>query len=166
MREADPFGDPRAGRRVVRAWSDARARHNLQRSGCRRFLHWLLGPLGSFPRLRQLLHHFVLLYAGVILFSAAELIVGLMLMAGLYTRAAALVSIAVTPAIPTVPSCATQQFTATGTYTDGSTQIITTTVQWSSDTLAVATISNDPSTAIVASPPNAAARSSTKLTPS
>ena len=55
---------------------------------------------------------------------------------------AVLVSIAVTPAIPTIPLGATQAFTATGTYTDGSTQNITGTVQWSSDTPAVGTISN------------------------
>jgi hypothetical protein len=55
---------------------------------------------------------------------------------------AVLVSIAVTPAIPTIPLGTTQQFTATGTYTDGSTQNITDTVEWSSDTSTVATISN------------------------
>ena len=55
---------------------------------------------------------------------------------------AVLVSIAVTPAIPTIPLGTTQPFTATGSYTDGSTQNITGTVQWSSDTLTVATISN------------------------
>jgi Bacterial Ig-like domain (group 2)/Abnormal spindle-like microcephaly-assoc'd, ASPM-SPD-2-Hydin len=55
---------------------------------------------------------------------------------------AALVSIAVTPVIPSIPLGNTQQFTATGTFTDGSTQDLTTTVQWSSDTLTVATISN------------------------
>ncbi|MGA2740107.1 MAG: Ig-like domain-containing protein [Bryobacteraceae bacterium] len=55
---------------------------------------------------------------------------------------AILVSIAVTPAIPTIPLGTTQQFTATGTYTDGSMQNITDTVQWSSDTATVAMISN------------------------
>lgn len=55
---------------------------------------------------------------------------------------AVLVSIAITPAIPTIPLGTTEQFTATGTYTDGSTQNITGTVQWSSGTPAVATISN------------------------
>jgi uncharacterized protein YjdB len=55
---------------------------------------------------------------------------------------ALLVSIAVTPAVPTIPLGTTQPFTATGTYTDGSTQSITGTVQWSSDTPTVATISN------------------------
>jgi len=55
---------------------------------------------------------------------------------------AAVVSIAVTPAIPTLPLGTTQQFTATGTFTDGSTQNITQTVQWSSATAGIATISN------------------------
>jgi hypothetical protein len=56
--------------------------------------------------------------------------------------AAVLVSIVVTPAIPVIPLGTTEQFTATGTYTDGSTQNITGTVQWSSDTPGAATISN------------------------
>jgi uncharacterized protein YjdB len=55
---------------------------------------------------------------------------------------AVLLSIAVTPAIPTIPLGTTEQFTATGTYTDGSTQNITSTVEWSSGTPLVATISN------------------------
>src|ERR1039457_1519030 len=55
---------------------------------------------------------------------------------------AALVSIAVTPALPNIPRGAQQQFTATGTFTDGSTQDITATVQWSSASPTVATISN------------------------
>jgi uncharacterized protein YjdB len=55
---------------------------------------------------------------------------------------AVLVSIAITPAVPTISLGTTLQFTATGTYTDGSTQNITDTVQWSSDTPTVATISN------------------------
>ena len=55
---------------------------------------------------------------------------------------AALVSIAVTPAIPAIPLGRTQQFSATGTFTDGTIQDVTTTVQWSSDTPGTATISN------------------------
>ena len=51
-----------------------------------------------------------------------------------------LTSIAVTPANPTVLTGATQQFTATGTYSDGSTQNITSQVSWNSSTSAVATI--------------------------
>ena len=49
-------------------------------------------------------------------------------------------SIAVTPASPTIAPKSTQQFTATGTYSDGSTQNITTTVSWISATKTVATI--------------------------
>ncbi len=55
---------------------------------------------------------------------------------------ATLVSIAITPAIPAIPLGTTVQFSATGTFTDGSTQNVTDTVQWSSDTTSVATISN------------------------
>jgi len=55
---------------------------------------------------------------------------------------AALVSLAITPAIPAIPLGTTQQFAATGTFTDGSTQDLTPTVQWGSDNSAVATISN------------------------
>ena len=53
-----------------------------------------------------------------------------------------LMSIAVTPANPTIPTGGTQQFTATGTYSDQSTQNITTQVTWSSSNTSVATISN------------------------
>jgi trimeric autotransporter adhesin len=56
---------------------------------------------------------------------------------------AALVSIALTPAIQTIPLGATQQLTATGTFTDGSTQTINSSVQWISSDGTVATISND-----------------------
>jgi hypothetical protein len=59
---------------------------------------------------------------------------------------ATLVSIAVTPAIPVIPVGGTQPFIATGTYTDGSAQNITDTVQWNSDTTTVATISNQTGT--------------------
>ncbi len=55
---------------------------------------------------------------------------------------ATLVSIAVTPAIPVIALGTTKQFSATGTFTDGSTQDITATVQWSSDNTGAATISN------------------------
>jgi uncharacterized protein YjdB len=55
---------------------------------------------------------------------------------------AVLVSIAVTPAIPVIPLGVTQQFTATGTFTDGSMQDLTQTVDWSSDTPSTASISN------------------------
>jgi 6-phosphogluconolactonase (cycloisomerase 2 family)/uncharacterized protein YjdB len=60
----------------------------------------------------------------------------------LNVTAAQLVSIAVTPTNPTIVNGATEQFVATGTFTDGSQQVITTTVTWTSGTTAVATISN------------------------
>lgn len=55
---------------------------------------------------------------------------------------ATLVSVAVTPATPSIPKGSNQQFEATGTYTDGSTVDLTTSVSWSSSATAVATISN------------------------
>ena len=55
---------------------------------------------------------------------------------------ATLVSIAVTPAIPSIALGTTQQFTATGTFTDGSFQNISNSVQWGSSSSAVATMSN------------------------
>ena len=55
---------------------------------------------------------------------------------------AALTSIAVTPANPSVANGLTQQFTATGTYTDGSTAVLTNLVTWASATPSVATISS------------------------
>jgi len=60
----------------------------------------------------------------------------------LTVTAATLVSIAVTPANPSVPRGLTQQFTATGTFTDGSTQDLTTSVSWSSSNGTVASIAN------------------------
>ena len=49
-------------------------------------------------------------------------------------------SIAVTPANPSVAKGLTQQFTATGTYSDSSTQNLTSQVTWASATTSVATI--------------------------
>jgi len=49
-------------------------------------------------------------------------------------------SIAVTPVNPSVPAGRTQQFAATGTYTDGSTATLTTSVNWTSSNGAAATI--------------------------
>ena len=52
-------------------------------------------------------------------------------------------SIAVTPANPTITGLAkTETFTATGTYSDGSTADITTTVAWTSSKPAIATINS------------------------
>src|SRR6202022_3052297 len=55
---------------------------------------------------------------------------------------AALVSIAVTPANASIAKGTTQQLTATGTYTDNSTQDLTTSVPWAPTAGAVATVSN------------------------
>jgi len=52
-------------------------------------------------------------------------------------------SIEVTPDNPSIAKGATQQFTATGTFSDGTTQDITTSVTWGSMNPSVATISND-----------------------
>ncbi len=52
-----------------------------------------------------------------------------------------LTSIAVTPSSPSVSVGSTQQFTATGTYSDSSTQNITSSVTWTSSASSVATIS-------------------------
>lgn len=61
---------------------------------------------------------------------------------GLTVTGAALVSIAVTPVTATIRIGGTQQYTATGTFSDMTTQDITTLVAWFSATTATATISN------------------------
>jgi trimeric autotransporter adhesin len=61
---------------------------------------------------------------------------------GLTVTPAALVSIAVIPANASIANGTGQQFAATGTYTDNSTQPLTTAVNWSSSDTAVAAISN------------------------
>jgi hypothetical protein len=55
---------------------------------------------------------------------------------------AALVSIAVTPVNPTVPKGGTQQLMATGTFTDGSTQNISSSVVWATFNPGVVTVSS------------------------
>jgi hypothetical protein len=60
----------------------------------------------------------------------------------LTVTAATLSSISVAPAKPSVPAGLQQQFAATGTYSDGSTQTITTSVTWTSTNTNAATISN------------------------
>lgn len=60
----------------------------------------------------------------------------------LTVTAPTLVSIAVTPANFTIAPGTTQQYTATGTYTDGSTKDISSSVSWSSSDTAIATISS------------------------
>jgi len=61
---------------------------------------------------------------------------------GLTVTPAALVSIAVIPANVSIANGTGQQFAATGTYTDNSTQPLTTSVNWSSSDTTVASISN------------------------
>ena len=53
-----------------------------------------------------------------------------------------LVSIAVTPSSPTINVGVTQQFTATGTFSDGSTQNISSTANWGSTTQSVASVNS------------------------
>ncbi|MGK0353136.1 MAG: hypothetical protein ACJAYX_003827, partial [Planctomycetota bacterium] len=60
----------------------------------------------------------------------------------LTVTSAVLVSLAVTPATPAIVLGGDQQFTATGTYSDSTTQDLTSTVTWTSSVMAVATISN------------------------
>jgi hypothetical protein len=60
----------------------------------------------------------------------------------LTVTAPALTTISVTPANPSIPKGTTEQFTATGTYSDGSTQDLTTTAAWASSNTSVATVSN------------------------
>ncbi len=55
---------------------------------------------------------------------------------------ATLVSLAVTPTNPSIANGTTKQFSATGTYSDDTTQNLTTVVTWSSSYTSVATISN------------------------
>ncbi len=53
-----------------------------------------------------------------------------------------LVSISVTPAGSTVPLATSQQFTATGSFSDGTTQNISSTVNWTSSSPAIARVSS------------------------
>ncbi len=62
--------------------------------------------------------------------------------ATLTVTAATLVSIAVTPANPMLPAGTTQQFTAIGTFTDGTSQNLTTSAIWASSDPTVVTIGN------------------------
>lgn len=63
-------------------------------------------------------------------------------LANLTVTDATLTSIAITPLNPSTTVGGTEQFTATGTYTDSSTQDITTAVTWSSSDPNIATISS------------------------
>src|SRR3989442_10432356 len=60
----------------------------------------------------------------------------------LTVTAANLSTITVTPTAPSIANGTNRQFTATGTYSDFTTQDLTTQVTWSSSSTAVATISN------------------------
>ncbi len=58
------------------------------------------------------------------------------------TSGRTLTSVTVTPANPSMVVASSQQFAATGTYSDGSTQNLTTSATWSSSNSAVAAVSN------------------------
>jgi hypothetical protein len=58
------------------------------------------------------------------------------------TMGPSLVSIALSPASPTLAVNGTQQFTATGTFSDGSTQDITSSCNWSFSNVSIATVTN------------------------
>ena len=60
----------------------------------------------------------------------------------LTVTAATLVSIAVTPVDTSLPVGETEQFTATGTFSDGSTEVLTSGVTWASSDVTWATISS------------------------
>ena len=62
--------------------------------------------------------------------------------ASLTSVAAQLQSIALTPVSPTIIAGQSQQFIATGTYSDGSTQVVSDLATWSSGTTSVATINS------------------------
>ena len=79
---------------------------------------------------------------GTTVIAATDPATGIVGMTTLTVTAAVLVSIAVTPALPSIALGYTQQFAATGTFSDNSTQDLTTAVTWSSGTLTTATISN------------------------
>ena len=64
----------------------------------------------------------------------------------LTVSAAVLLSIAVTPVNPSIAVGQTVQFTATGTYSDNTTQNLTTKVVWTSDMNTIAAVSNSPGT--------------------
>ena len=57
---------------------------------------------------------------------------------------AVLVSVAVTPANPSIAKGASQQFSATGSYSDGTTQNLSSTVAWASQTTGVGTGQSPP----------------------
>ncbi len=60
----------------------------------------------------------------------------------LAVSSATVTAVTVTPVAPSVPNGLTQQFAATGTFSDGTTQILTDDVTWASSLLGVGTISD------------------------
>src|SRR5882757_9399790 len=68
---------------------------------------------------------------------------------------ASLVSIAVTPANPSIAKGLTQQFTATGTYSNSTTQDLTSTVSWTSSNPSIASIAASGGLATAAAPGSA-----------
>jgi hypothetical protein len=71
------------------------------------------------------------LTAGSTVITASDSATGIQAKAQLTVKTAVLLSIAVTPATATIPAGTTQAFAATGTYSDGSSLDITTSVSWS-----------------------------------
>lgn len=84
--------------------------------------------------------------------------------ATLTVGSASLVSIAVSPNETTIPVGSNQQFIATGTYTDGSTQDLTSSVTWTSSTASVSTINTAGLATTVANGATTISASSTSLT--
>src|SRR6202453_3797165 len=77
--------------------------------------------------------------AGVVRAAATNAVSGGVIGSTILTvTSATLVSIAVTPANPSIAKGTTEQFTATGTYSDNSTQNLTSSVTWPSTTGGVA----------------------------
>ncbi len=62
----------------------------------------------------------------------------------LTVTSAKLASLSVMPVDPSVTAGSTEQFSATGTFSDSTTQVVTSVVTWSSSSTSVATISNIP----------------------
>ena len=77
---------------------------------------------------------------GPISITATDPTTGITGTATLTVTSKVLASINITPVNPSIAVGATQQFTATGTYSDGSTQDLTSSVIWSSSSTPVATV--------------------------
>ncbi len=116
------------------------------------------------------------LATGATTITATDPATGLANSTPLTVTSAALLSLAVTPTNPSIALGTTRQFTATGTYSDSTTQNLTTAVTWSSGTPATATVSNaggsnglatsvaTGSTTITATDPGTGTNGSTTLT--